>query len=172
MGTVQPDKNEGNALLEDTVSSNRRQRNIQALKGLLGTYTFVFNICVSSVSVQLLERRIPDLELNALRCAAPIIPWSIWLTIKKEPPTIPRAEIIGTCWYLLACFLDSSTYYVAASMLPLSTVQCIYQTTMIVSGLILYFLVLNERPTLPVGASALMCLVGVILVVQPDFIFR
>ena len=53
----------------------------------------------------------------------------------------------------------------------MASVQSLAQTANIVTGIILYYLLLDEKPTVLGIMSAVMCICGVIFVIQPDFIF-
>ena len=62
--------------------------------------------------------------------------------------------------------------YAAVTILPVASVQCIAQTTNIASGIILFYLFLDEKPNVFTLIAALLCIGGIILVTQPNFIFR
>ena len=50
---------------------NDNRLNLTSVKGLVAAFTVVILHATSATCVQLLERRIPDLELNAFRCGIP-----------------------------------------------------------------------------------------------------
>ena len=60
---------------------NRDQNFKDSAKGLLAATFFYLSILASTVSVQLLERRIPDFELNAFRSVVPVVPWTILVSV-------------------------------------------------------------------------------------------
>ena len=45
----------------------------ESFKGIIAVFSVVILYTASATCVQLLERRIPDLELNAFRCGIPLI---------------------------------------------------------------------------------------------------
>ena len=159
------------SLLEDA-PLKEKQGTVHKVKGIFTACLWVIFMVISIVSVQLLERRIPDFELNAARCALPFLLSIIVILTRRQLPVIAREEIVSTTWYSILSFICSVTLYVASSLLPVSSVQSVSQTSNIVSGIILFYLFLEDRPTLQVWISTLMCTGGVLLVIQPSFIFH
>ena len=160
------------ALLGDTILEEKQGGTVQKAKGIFAACLWLIFMVISIVSVQLLERRIPDFELNAARCALPFLLSTIGMLTRRQLPVIPREEIISTTLYSFLSFTCSVTLYIAATLLPVSSVQSVSQTSNIVSGVILFYLFLDDKPTLPVLVSALMCTCGVLCVIQPSFIFH
>ena len=158
-------------LLEDTLLEEK-QRTVQKAKGIFTSCVWVICMVISIVSVQLLERRIPDFELNAARCALPFLLSTIFMVARRTLPLIARTEIFSTSLYSLLSFICSVSLYIAATLLPVSSVQSVSQASNILSGVILFYLFLDDKPTLPVLISVLMCVCGVLLVIQPSFIFH
>ena len=94
------------------------------------------------------------------------------LAFKKQWPIIPRKEVLGLILYTVTSFSSTACMYIGASLLPLSTMQCISTTSTIISGIFLFLLCLKEKPTVLVFVSALVCICGVTLVIQPEVLFR
>ena len=157
--------------LEKTSQTGDVQKVIQISTGVLAALLWVVLMVVSTASVQLLERRIPDFELNAARCALPILLLTIEALARRQFPVIPREEIGSATLYSILNILSSLTIFVSVTLLPVSSVQSLAQTSSIVSGVILFYLFLDDKPTLPVLISALMCTCGVLCVIQPNFVF-
>ena len=122
---------------------------------------------VSATSVQLLERRIPDLELNTFRSGIPLIFYSIGLFVMRRWPIIERSQIGVALLYSLVGSSSKMGEFVAMTFLPAATVSCVYSTSSIISGLLLYALCLKELATLRKMLFAAICVCGVILVIQP-----
>ena len=148
-----------------------RQGIVQKSTGVLAAFLRLLSVVVSNASVQLLERRIPDFELNTFRCALPFLLSAVWMVIKGHLPVISRDEISSTSLYSLLCFSTSIAMYVAVTLLPMSTMQSLRETCNIVSGILLFYIILDEKPTCFVFISASLCICGVLLVIQPSFIF-
>ena len=69
---------------EDNEDNKGRKRCLQSLKGVIATFAQVLLFTASATSVQLLERRIPDLELNTFRNAVPAVLYALGHFIHKE----------------------------------------------------------------------------------------
>ena len=141
-------------------------------KGYLAVFLYLVCVVASASSVQLLENRIPDFELNSFRCATPFIFSALAIIVTRNWPIIERSEISSTILYSVLCLLAAITMYAAATFLPLASVQCIVQTVNITSGMCLFYLLLDDKMDIYVLMSALMCIGGVILVIQPSFMFN
>ena len=57
-------------------------------------------------------------------------------------------------------------------LLPTATVESIIQASNITFGIVLFYFFLGEKPTLFVLLSSVLCISGIISVIQPDFIFN
>ena len=77
-------------LLEDTLLEEK-QGTVQKAKGIFTACVWVICMVISIVSVQLLERRIPDFELNAARCALPFLLSTMFMVARRKLPLIARA---------------------------------------------------------------------------------
>ena len=159
------EEDKGNELKENSASA------LQKIKGLFAACLWIFFMIMSTVSVQLLEKRIPDFELNTFRCTLPLLMSSFGILLTRKWPVIDKKEIISTSLYSLLGFLCTMTVYISATLLPVASVQSLSQTANITTGIILFFVFLDEKPTILIVISALMCISGVMLVIQPNFIF-
>ena len=142
------------------------------VKGFVGVMASILSAVVSYTSVQLLERAIPDFELNSIRfglasiCILPI------LLIKRIPVLIPRDQIQGTIGYGIFVFGEIGTTYVAVTYIPVSHLDAIKLTAAVSSGLILFSVLWEEKLTVSKISFALLGVCGLICVTQPDFIFH
>ena len=144
----------------------------ESVKGIIAVFSAVILYTASATCVQLLERRIPDLELNAFRCGIPLIFYSIGFIMMQRWPMIDRSEIGSTLLYSLAGSSSKMGEFVAVTFLPAAAVSCLYSTSRITFGLLLFSLLLKEGVTVKKTLFAVMCVCGVILVVQPWMEFR
>ena len=140
------------------------------LKGLAAAFTWLGFVVGSAVCVQLLEKRIPDLELNMFRSRIPFIIYAFIAVFSRKLPVIPKTEILGTVLYTLTHFIISIFYCASFTLLPAALVQSIDTTMNITSGLFLFSLFLEERITVQNIVSAFLCIFGVFLVIQPGSI--
>ena len=162
------------SLLDESRENNYKGDNgnyMQTIKGIVSVFTAVILLTASAISVQLLERRIPDLELNAFRSSTPLLCYSIGILITRKWPVISRSEIKVTVVYTVQTFLSGLCAFVSVSLLPIAFVQCVIQTVNITTGLCLFSLFWNEKLEIKSVLFAAMCICGVVLVIQPDFIF-
>ena len=65
----------------------------QTFKEIMAAFTFALLLATSGASVQLLERRIPDLELNGIRSFTPLVLSAIWMIFKRKFPAVPRKDL-------------------------------------------------------------------------------
>ena len=63
-------------------------------------------------------------------------------------------------------------YFIALTLTSVTSVHCIFITSGIISGLIIFLLAVKEKITVKKVVCALLCISGVTLVVQPDFLFN
>ena len=140
---------------------------LESVKGIIAVLSAVILYTASATCVQLLERRIPDLELNTFRCGIPLIFYSIGLIMVERWPIIDRSEIGGTLLYSLVGSSSKMGGLVAVTFLPAAAVSCLYSTSTIIFGLLLFSLLLKEAVTVKKVLFAVMSVCGVILVVQP-----
>ena len=162
--TISTDEKE--SLLEDR--SNYKDK----IKGTVFGFVVVLLGAASGVSVQLLERRIPDMELNAMRSGGACILFLVVLSLRGRLPCVPRSIWKGVLVYTFVTSMCSVTIYVSMTMLPVSTVQSLQQTFQITSGIILFALILKEKITIRMLISSLLCIVGIFMVIQPEFLFH
>ena len=157
---------EQQGLLGDDQSPNRGSI-VDTLKGIIAAFTTVILHAVGATCVQLLQRRIPDLELNMFRSVAPFLMYSLYFLIKYQWPIIERGKIGITSLYIMTSFTSILCYFIAVSLLPAALVSCVATVSCLVSGLMLFSCVGEERITLKRISFAAICLFGVIMVIQP-----
>ena len=163
---------EKQSLLEDKSEGTKYNDLRRKISGLLALVSIGILDTVSFSSVQLLEKRIPDFELNTFRSASPLLFYLLGMTITRKWPLVPKSDLLTAFFYVLLSFIWPITVYIGVTFLPLTTVQCVMQTTNIATGVILFYIFLKETVSIQVFVSALVSICGVIMVIQPDFIFN
>ena len=108
---------------------------LQTLKGLIAKLLVALLTTTSATCVQLLQRTVPDFELDASRFSTTAVVLFIWLLISRKSLKIPTSEIFNVLCYGFITFVDTTSIYVAVTMLPLSSVHSIEATTVLVSGI-------------------------------------
>ena len=157
---------EQQGLLGDQQPPNRGSI-VDTLKGIIAAFTTVILHAIGATCVQLLQRRIPDLELNMFRSVAPFLMYSLYFLIKCNWPIIESDKIGITSLYIVTSFTSILCYFVAVSLLPATLVSCVATVSCLVSGLMLFSCVREERITLKRISFAAICIFGVIMVIQP-----
>ena len=158
-------KTETKQLLEKEKADQRSC--LKKASGIIAVFSVVILYTASATCVQLLERRILDLELNAFRCGIPLIFYSIGLIVMRKWPMVQKSEIGVTLLYSVVGSSSKMGEFVAVTFLPAATVSCLFSTSSIIFGLLLFALLLKESVTVQKLLFAAMCICGVILVVQP-----
>ena len=144
----------------------------ETFKGVLALMLMVLFLVISSSSVQLLGRTIPDFELTTFRCVTGLVFFALVSLCKRQWPLVPRSEVPVTLCYGISNFAMSFTLYVAASIIPLASAQSIQITSGLASGLVLFAIFCKEKMAVKRISFVLLCIIGVILVIQPQFIFK
>ena len=173
MEKLETDLNEKDFILNDERESLLKDKRkwTDQLKGTLVAFLVVFKYAASGVSVQLLERRIPDLELNAIRNGGACILYLIVLLSRGRYPYVPSRIFGGLAVYTLVTTMCSAIIFISMAMVPVSAAQSLQQTAQIISGILLFALILKAKVTIRVILSSVLCIAGIMLVIQPDFLF-
>ena len=138
-----------------------------ALKGIIAAVIIVLLWASSATAVQLLERRIPDMELNTFRSATPFLACGALTLMSKEWPLVQREEIVATVLYTLDIFIAALFYFVAITLLPAALVACVTYTSSVISALFIFSICWNEKFTMRNILFALISVLGVVMVIQP-----
>ena len=141
------------------------------LKGILSSCACALFTALSAICVQGLRRSIPDFELNAVRNG---FAWALTVLacfMTKTFPLVNRKDLLKAGLYAVLLFVDTASLYISVTFIPLATQQALYNTTNLLVSLILLWIMLKKSPTWDKIVSVIICIVGVVLVLQPDFIF-
>ena len=142
------------------------------IKGIIAMVITELSVTASATSVQLLERRVPDFELNAFRAGTALFFDILFLLCMKKWPSVPRSEVL----VVFACAVLSSVtpllYYISVTFASLTSVMAIEVTSSLVAGIPLFAVMLKEEITVKRLLFAGFCICGVILITQPQFIFK
>ena len=141
------------------------------LNGLLAASAWVVFVVISDTSCQLIQRKIPDLELNMLRFIVSLVCIAYCLLYRRQLPKLSKSQI-GPVAALACCnFVTTQSIYTAVSMAPLASVRSICMTSVLMSGMILLFVCVNENITAKRLLPAILAICGIFLVLQPGFLF-
>ena len=154
-------------LLEKPETSNYCRK----LKGIAAMVAWDVSVVISDTSCQLLQRKIPDFELNMLRFLVSVLYIVPILMYQRQMPRLSKSQIGPFVGLAVFNFITTQSAYTAVSMAPVASVRSICTTSVIISGMILLYLFAGEQITARRIFTGFCCIAGVILVVQPDFIF-
>ena len=155
----------------DSIQDNPLTSRTEIAKGLASAFGFVIVLVATATWVALLDKSIGDFELFSLRSTFAVVMCMVLLIYRKKLPIIPRRDVMNISFYSIVGNGVSLTY-IAVTLIPASSVQCVAITSSIVSGVILYWVFLKEKVTLKNVLCAFICSTGVVLIVQPDFFFQ
>ena len=148
--------------------ANLFQKGISVVAALL----HVVCIVISATNVQLLQNGIPDWELNVFTSGMAFLASTGYLIASQKWPTVTREEWLSVTLYSIITLIWPISLFIDVRLLPIGTVESIVQTSNIALGIVLFYFCLGEKPTLFLMLSAVLCVSGVILVVQPEYIFH
>ena len=156
------------SILEKNEDSERKGY-IHRLKGVVAGFGAVMFYVSLGTCVQVLNKRIPDFELNTIRSAVSLLAYSSYLVMTRKWPVVPQDMLAVTLVYILASFLNSLGYYTAVSLLPAACEVSLQNTITVLAGLVLFSVFWKERINMQKLVCAALCIVGVFMVVQPKF---
>ena len=146
---------------------DKHDRTLKTIGGLVAAFLVVPLTVASYSCVQLLKREFPDLELNTVRCLVASLCWSVGLIFLRKWPIIPKSEIFSTAVFGIFLFCDGVGTYIAVTLVPVASVKAIHATGTLISGIILFACFVNERVTLKLLIFVSLCVVGIMLIIQP-----
>ena len=137
------------------------------IKGISCALGVAICFSFSATCVQLLERRIPDLELNTFRNAIPLVLYVIVFLLMRRWPVIERGKIGITFLYTVVSFMNGTFLFIAVSLLPAAAAMTTCSATFLIFSLFTFSLCWDENITLKNCVFAVLCASGVVLVIQP-----
>ena len=169
---LQMDK-EKSKLLENATSgtADNSASMTTTVKGVSFLSVSVSMAALSAICVQGLNGKIPDFELNTLRCTFAFLSFSIFSCVHRVSPLLRGKE---AAWLAIYGFLGTTstlTYYISVTWISMASEEAVYHTSQILGGMILLWMIIGEKPSAQNIASVVLCLLGVIFIFQPPFIF-
>ena len=145
--------------------------NWEKLKGSAAVLVSFLMEVISATCVQLLRRCIPDMELNTMRFATAFILISIIFLLQRRLPKVPILEIPYVLCFTVLLMVNTIGLFVPVTYLSLTTAESVSITSLIISGMFLYWIFWEDPITLKASLFAASCVIGVTLVIQPAFLF-
>ncbi len=145
---------------------------LQIVVGLCATLGWVICSSISAISVQLIEKRIPDFELNAARSSLSWIGSVLILLLTRRRPTIPWGIIPWVIVTIVAQNTQSSVHYIGVTFIPLASFQCVVVTLTLAGGILIHRFMNNDRLHVTKLIATCVCTVGIGFITQPQFLHR
>ena len=130
----------------------------QRFKRLAASFVSIPMVVISSTCIQLLERKMPDFELTSIRMICALILSGLGLCLLKTSPWISRCEIGSTILFGLLNFSLFTFAYMAVTFLPVVSVDAIWISSGISSGIILLAIFWNEKVSVQRMGLAAVCI--------------
>ncbi len=143
---------------------------LEIVAGLCATLGWVICCAISAISVQLIEKRIPDFELNATRSSLSWIGSVLILLLKRRIPSIPREIIPWVIATIVVQNAQSSVHYIGITFIPLASFQCVVVTLTLASGILIHRCMNNDRLHATKLIATCVCTAGIGFVTQPQFL--
>lgn len=149
---------------------NKENCKISTIVGYVFSLLYAIGMVVGTACAQALGGTIPPFELNLWRYLAHVFLSILALTIMREKPIPEKRHWL---WIGLVGLFSSGfnlLYYTASTYLPLGIVGGLNPSLVII---IIAFvtLVISRECTLGVAAAVILCVLGILMVVQPEFMF-
>ncbi len=146
--------------------ATKRSR-LEAFKGILVAFFIPISHVTGGTSVELLERRIPDLQLQAFRSFAIVLFTLMWISYSVQLPIVPFSDVVATVLYAFLTTLGATAIYISFALIPVTAAQCTNSTLNLLSGLLIFGLCGKERIGPAKVLFVFLCVAGVVLVLQP-----
>ena len=163
--TVIEKGNNGNALLSDKPS----------FKKTVFAYSLGFiSMLISSLSiacVQLLGGAIPEFELNIWRFVTQFVLAIPFVVKSPSHLKIPRVAALPMTGVLVIYVVHNTAFYSSPAYLPVGILQAM-ATAVCLSVTVLLSICIKSQRAAHLYVSALVCIAGIILLIQPMFLFK
>ena len=145
---------------------------LSAAKGIAAMLGFVVMASTSRICVQMLEKAVPDFELNAIRCGFTLPCMAVYFAATKTWPTVNRENWISVSLLCLFSNIVNLTLYISVTMIPLASCESVFVTCQITLSIVIFTFINKEKVTWDKALAIPVCTMGVILVLQPPFMFH
>ncbi len=119
---------------------------------------------------QLLQKSIPDFELNLARVFLPWLGNVIILLIFRRLPIIPRKFITWSLPAIIFHNITSLLHYVSVTFISLASFQCTATTVCLFSGIAVHRILNNDSLNVSKMVAICLCSVGICYAIQPEFL--
>ena len=141
------------------------------IKGIVALLLYTITQSTSKICVQALDRSVPDFGLNSLRCGFATVGMALYFLITRNFPRVPKDNIPNVFLLCLVSNLVTIGIYVTLTFIPIASAECLILTTYLITGLVFFTAINKEKLRWDKLVSVPLSVTGVILVLQPSFIF-
>ncbi len=163
---VTPENREPNP---DATGQNEhvQHRWLRSLKGIMAGVLHMVSHIVGITNLQLLRRRIPDLELQTFRCSGVFFFCVVWMFVEQRLPIVPIPDLPAMLLYSFLVAIQITATYIGFALIPATAAQCSLNTFILLSGLFIFWICGQEWISLRKVFCAVLCVVGAVFVIQP-----
>ncbi len=140
---------------------------LQSLKGISFAVLLVLAHVGNITNLQLLQRRVPDFELNVFRSGGIVLFCLVWFLFRQKVPRVSLLEIPVMLLYGFLIALDSSAINIGFALIPATLAQCAENTACLLSALLIFWFCGQEILSIAKVFSVFLCVGGVVFVLQP-----
>ena len=97
---------------------------------------------------------------------------SLFFLVTKTLPKVAVDSFLPVILYVMASATISVTQYTAVTFIPVASAHSVFVTITLSSGLVLFTLIAKEKMRIDRPLAVLICIAGVLLVLQPTFLFH
>ena len=161
-------------LLSNELNAKEREEGtgwLSKVKGVSAVMLYVVLVSTSRVCVQALDRAVPHFELNAIRCGFAMVCMGFYFIICRHFPSVSRDKMAVCITFVSIQVFSPLGSYVSVTYVSLASAECLYLTSLVVSGILIFTIWNRERIKWESMVTAPLCILGVVMVIQPPFIF-
>ena len=123
----------------------QNQNAYSVVGGILAAFIYTFLIAASKMAVQALQGRIPDFELNVMRCFLPFCCWSFYFIVKWKLPKVEYTNIKATMLYSVNHVIATLAVYISVVYIPLASAESLYIFTGLISSVVIFMIILRQE---------------------------
>ena len=97
---------------------------------------------------------------------------SLFFLVTKTLPKVAVGSFLPVMLYVVVIATISITQYTAVTFIPVASAHSVFVTITLTSGLVLFTLIAKEKMRIDRPLAVFVCIAGVLLVLQPTFLFH
>ncbi len=141
-------KTESEADKRKDSQTNTNEKSSNIVKGVLGACLWGLSNAISKICVQMLDNRVPHLQLNAWRFLISGCLISIYLISARTLSSIENNNIVSSGLYAILDVSLALVKYIPVVYIALATTEVFYITFMILTSLIIFGIIKRNKQEL------------------------